>query len=116
MFGAPSRRLRARSGREIGSVGLLARSVIHVATLLAESTRRVGTAWPADGLKAAGGPVNRTSLLAEKNLTAARDEQLLERHRVEIGLDAVALRIGAVDFIAAAIDLRLAHLPALLLE
>ena len=53
--GGPARRLGAGAGREIraraGRTRRLRQQVSHVTTLLAESTRRVGTAWPVDGLR-----------------------------------------------------------------
>jgi hypothetical protein len=68
MFGVPARRLRAGSGRKMRTCGLGARPFDHLSSLLAESTRRVGTAWPARGLKAASEPVNR----AGRSLRALR--------------------------------------------
>ena len=86
--------------------------------LLAESTRGVGTAWPGAAFRGGPGNVNDclVTLLAEKHFAATRDIEFFQRHRVEIGLNAVTFGGGAIDFIAAAIDFRLAHCPAFLDE
>ena len=53
-------------------------------------------------------------VLAEQHLAALRDIQLLKADWVEIRLDAAAFRVRAIHFVAAAIDLGLAQLPAVL--
>src|SRR5205085_830929 len=58
MFGAPAGRLRARAGREKGACRTDVRFNNSHVSLLAESSRRVGTAWPAAGLKGLAGGVN----------------------------------------------------------
>ena len=52
------------------------------------------------------------TLFAEQNFAAPGDVELLQRHRMEIGFHAVTFGRGAVDFVAAAIGLGLADLPA----
>src|SRR5688572_7494975 len=67
------------------------------------------------------GPAPRHPTPESCGATAMRPRSLgdfyaLQRDRMEVGLDALALAVERVHFITSAVDLHVAHIPAFLLQ